>query len=366
MGGPDEAQLGLEEEGRLAASFHFPDDLEQKFLTECDKPERNPLPANFARVVMRYIKDEGYLDHVLGTADSYLRHKIRQFFKQVVGTDSGRYFRMTPQQFYLEILGPHLKGFQFMIRDAFNYLEMVSGFHDRLREASQRHDTLAAQHGEVQEERNRFRAEAEGLYQVAGLDSKTGLQSLWAMKNRIDKITEEEPEEPYVYILFDLDKFKRINDTYGYLAGDEMIHQMAGLASNVGGIRFEEIARWGGDEFVLVFKNTGGRGLQLAEKLRRKVEQNTFVIHDLTGQEQQLNATTASFGVVFSSGKDLRAAHHKADIALKLAKGKRFTPEGQVIEGEEDPNGRNQVRVYGRDHSEDPDVDEFTSEDPGK
>ena len=69
-------------------------------------------------------------------------------------------------------------------------------------------------------------------------------------------------------ILLDLDHFKRVNDTYGHPAGDEILRHLAGVAN--GALRTEDVfARFGGEEFAVILRGASTRGAaRLAERLR--------------------------------------------------------------------------------------------------
>ena len=72
-------------------------------------------------------------------------------------------------------------------------------------------------------------------------------------------------------ILFDIDHFKRLNDTYGHDAGDRVLVE---LSRRVAGTlrRSDFLARWGGEEFVVLLPETGPEGTrQMAERMRREV-----------------------------------------------------------------------------------------------
>jgi len=76
-------------------------------------------------------------------------------------------------------------------------------------------------------------------------------------------------------VLFDVDHFKRVNDTYGHPAGDEVLIQIARVVSKV--VRSEDVlARYGGEEFVVVLRDVGIVGAKsLGERLRETVERLT-------------------------------------------------------------------------------------------
>lgn len=77
-------------------------------------------------------------------------------------------------------------------------------------------------------------------------------------------------------LMMDLDHFKRVNDTYGHLAGDYVLKETANLLNKL--VRKEELlARYGGEEFVVVLPETGlTTACTIGEKARRMVEQHSF------------------------------------------------------------------------------------------
>ena len=82
--------------------------------------------------------------------------------------------------------------------------------------------------------------------------------------------------EPIALLLFDIDDFKKVNDRFGHMAGDQALVGIAEVVS--AHIRDEDLfARWGGEEFVVLFSNTGiEKATELAERLRRVVEVNPW------------------------------------------------------------------------------------------
>ena len=117
-------------------------------------------------------------------------------------------------------------------------------------------------------------------------------------------------------VLFDIDHFKKINDTYGHLAGDYVLRELAATLKTR--IRREEcFARYGGEEFALVLPETGHQNtVFLADKLRKIVEQQQFVF------EGKRMPVTFSAGVAdMREGVDTPLAFIKAaDARLYEAK----------------------------------------------
>ena len=120
----------------------------------------------------------------------------------------------------------------------------------------------------------------------------------------------------FALAVFDLDKFKRINDTYGHDAGDRALMHVAGRLRAV--LRpTDTIARTGGEEFVVLFRDLApGDVADTAERMRAAVEEGTFVI------DASPVPLTTSAGIAFHHADDtsLDDVLRRADRALYLAK----------------------------------------------
>ena len=117
---------------------------------------------------------------------------------------------------------------------------------------------------------------------------------------------------PTSLILFDIDYFKVINDTYGHLAGDTVLRELAGLMQD--NIRQNDfLARWGGEEFVILSSGIDREeALQFAEKLRLLIASFSF---------STKNTITCSFGVSsFIPPEDGNTFLQRVDKALYQAK----------------------------------------------
>lgn len=101
-------------------------------------------------------------------------------------------------------------------------------------------------------------------------DPLTGLLNRRAMDNVTQKWLAE--KTPFSIILFDIDRFKRVNDTYGHAVGDEVLKFLAKEMKNVS--RADDVScRYGGEEFILLLPETSLReSFEIAERLRKKLE----------------------------------------------------------------------------------------------
>ncbi|MDP9033994.1 MAG: GGDEF domain-containing protein [Myxococcota bacterium] len=118
-------------------------------------------------------------------------------------------------------------------------------------------------------------------------------------------------ETQLALILFDLDNFKRVNDTYGHLAGDDVLRDVAALVSRM--IRAEDVfARYGGEEFVVVVRSIGQPNVsRFAERLRVAIERLEVA------SEATILRVTISAG--HASLHELPEDERRADALLRLA-----------------------------------------------
>ena len=119
-------------------------------------------------------------------------------------------------------------------------------------------------------------------------------------------------------LMIDLDHFKRVNDQYGHLVGDDVLRDVAGLLRAA--VRaVDVVARYGGEEFVIVLPETPAPGaLAFAERLRERIEETDFSAHPHGTFHLTTSIGMSTFpGTRVDSGEDLLA---RADEALYRAK----------------------------------------------
>jgi len=129
--------------------------------------------------------------------------------------------------------------------------------------------------------------------------------------SRLININKQKNEKTGI-IFFDIDHFKKVNDTYGHDAGDTILKNLVFLLMQH--IRIsDKLIRWGGEEFVIISSaNTLNDVFQQAEYLRKKIEQHSFV---------PVKQLTCSFGVAISQeGLDIKETIKAADKKLYDAK----------------------------------------------
>lgn len=114
---------------------------------------------------------------------------------------------------------------------------------------------------------------AHRLDELARVDSLTGCLNHRGFRERLDgeAAVVERARQPLALLHLDLDHFKRINDTFGHPAGDEVL---AAVGAELAGVarRSDVVARVGGEEFALLLPDTGvARAREVAERLRRAI-----------------------------------------------------------------------------------------------
>jgi diguanylate cyclase (GGDEF)-like protein len=165
----------------------------------------------------------------------------------------------------------------------------------------------------LNEELSRVRREAAGQLD---LDPLTGLRNRSALARWMDTETRFDG----LVVVCDMDDFKQLNDRFGHLVGDEILHGVGKLIGS--SIRESDRAfRWGGDEFVIFFSTTDrdlveSRLRQIEERLAHfQIRQHgTFPVH-------------FSWGVTEAGGRTLRESLEEADRLMYALKRARRVPQ---------------------------------------
>jgi diguanylate cyclase (GGDEF)-like protein len=175
---------------------------------------------------------------------------------------------------------------------------------------------------------------ARNLGFQATTDPLTGLNNRLKFDQALasEMLRSQRYKTPLSLVLFDVDHFKEVNDTYGHQIGDKVLIQLSRFMP--GHIRNTDlVARWGGEEFVILVPGSDGQtAYQFADKLR-----------DAIGQVQleEVGTVTCSFGVAqYADGDTAETFISRADAALYRAK----------------INGRNRVELASRPAAAKPDL----------
>lgn len=165
----------------------------------------------------------------------------------------------------------------------------------------------------------RLTARLTATWQLATTDELTGILNRQALLARLDEELRRAARyrRPLSIALVDLDHFKRLNDSFGHMAGDRILRAVATMLR--GEMRAQDIlGRYGGEEFMLVLPETDAdSAAMVAEKLRRLVAASPVVLDD-----GSVAVVTLSAGVAGGMGGqlDLDGLIRDADAALYSAK----------------------------------------------
>jgi diguanylate cyclase (GGDEF)-like protein len=121
------------------------------------------------------------------------------------------------------------------------------------------------------------------LEEIGRVDGLTGLYNrrYWEEQFVMEFKRDQRSESPSALIMLDIDHFKKVNDTYGHPAGDEVIKALAGIIKKA--TRETDIAgRYGGEEFAIILPDTPVANVEfVSERIRRMVEKCTVVYDEI-------------------------------------------------------------------------------------
>jgi diguanylate cyclase (GGDEF)-like protein len=189
---------------------------------------------------------------------------------------------------------------------------------ERARNARRHVEKLQQRIGEAERDARALSRKAEELEMVAMKDGLTGLYNRKAFDLKLEGTlkTFRDTGEAFSLILFDINEFKRINDTLGHVAGDKVLQKVAESLRE----SFREndfVARYGGDEFVVIIERLSEE--MAGEKVvhfRKNLAKRRFVSHK-TGDVR----VAVSAGIAVSQeGDTAEAVIERADKAMYASK----------------------------------------------
>lgn len=163
-----------------------------------------------------------------------------------------------------------------------------------------------------------YRDELTGLYNRRGFKDAVGKAITAVIGSRTNRLRNKRKSflvQNFGLIAFDIDNFKKFNDTYGHLAGDAVLKNLSRLISkNVRDV--DVVARWGGEEIIVGLVGAAeSDSFRVAEKIRRTIERKPF-IH----AGRRLNLTVSGGVADLAKIGDFTTLFNAADRALYRAK----------------------------------------------
>ncbi|MBE0498267.1 MAG: diguanylate cyclase [Campylobacterales bacterium] len=176
-------------------------------------------------------------------------------------------------------------------------------------------ENLKARDKQLEEVNRLLEARASKYEEMAQFDPLTHLPNRSSFETKmLDEFTRIERYSSGVFslIFFDIDHFKSINDSYGHLVGDKVLKSISTQCKEL--LRSNDmIARWGGEEFVVILPLVDAAGaIQVAEKMRAFIAEYIF---------EQVGSISCSFGVSqYQKGDSPNSLLHRTDTAMYQAK----------------------------------------------
>lgn len=155
------------------------------------------------------------------------------------------------------------------------------------------------------------------IQQLATHDDLTGLPNRRHMLALLETelLRSQRGARPWMVALLDIDFFKLVNDTHGHATGDQVLQAFAASVREV--LRDNDVlARWGGEEFLLLLHDTQPNAARLVlERVRQAVQERTVEV-----QGQQVRVTVSIGMASYAPGKTVAQLLEQADQALYRAK----------------------------------------------
>ena len=207
------------------------------------------------------------------------------------------------------------------------FVLMLSSFVGTAMSNSALYEIIGRQKQEIEVLNADLRDKVDQLGELASTDQLTGLHNYGYLQGELERRVSEyarRPDGQLSVVIFDVDHFKRFNDTYGHLAGNEVLRRLARSLQSLAR-RMDLPCRYGGEEFVVLLPDCGTDGARtFAERVRRDLLANP-----LWDEDPEHPITISAGCATFYNGENADEFMERADQALYRAKN----------------NGRNRVEV---------------------
>ena len=268
----------------------------------------------------RQVAFKGYIVGALKTLQANLKHMTWQTKMIASGDFTQR----------IEFMGEFSQSFNAMVTQLDQTLKELVRKETELSQANEElhKEIITRKHTEAA-----LRESEEALRLLAITDSLTGLYN----RRHFNKLAEDEISRalrysrPLSVMMFDIDFFKNVNDSFGHASGDMVLMMVAKTTKEM--IRTSDIAaRYGGEEFIVLLPETPvAKAATIAEKLRRRIEETTVQT------EKYPIMITVSFGVSDYLGKTNSKPHERVLEFIDNADRAMYASKNA---------GRNKVTVY--------------------
>ena len=261
--------------------------------------------------------------------------RLKDIDLHLAGAETHTQASITSRKTLGDVVEAQMKGIETSVQDAAELSQLKLTVQERL-EAIRTHILAYQQHEEqsyrelldelaqsntrlhdLEMETEQLRARLSEEHAQAIQDKLTGVYNRLAYEERIEQEYQrwKRYKKPLVFLVFDVDHFKAINDNYGHKAGDKALRLIAQtLQKNLREADF--LARYGGEEFVVIMPETGiADAMKVADKLREAIAAVKF-----NYQEREINITISCGAAQFKRNDTVESVFQRADQSLYQAK----------------------------------------------
>ena len=265
----------------------------------------------------------------------HLTEHLQDIDRQLSGAENSRRAHQQSNKLLNDAVQEQVNIIETSVNEASELMQLKSNIQQRLltiREQFEKHRLLEEQQQQelekaladsnarlhaLEQESQQLRQRLTQEHQQAIHDTLTGVFNRLAYEERMEQefARWKRYHQPLVLLIFDIDHFKRINDTYGHKAGDKALKLIAKtLQKNLRESDF--LARFGGEEFIVLMPHTElNAAIGAANKLREAVEANQFHY-----QQKRVHITISCGATQFTDDDSIDGAFQRADQALYKAK----------------------------------------------
>jgi diguanylate cyclase len=197
----------------------------------------------------------------------------------------------------------------------FRATETITVLENSQREREQQQKT---QFNRLGERMRALRQELQNARQELAVDGLTRLYNRSALDEHLERVVQigQMSGKASCVMMLDIDHFKKLNDSLGHPAGDEILRQVSNLLVKTFPRKTDFVARYGGEEFTIVLEEDGIEvGIELARRLLNKVKENQFIF-----QEHRIRCTVSIGVAEYIAGESVGEWIARADAKLYEAK----------------------------------------------
>ncbi len=274
-----------------------------------EEVKRKEIEKSIAKRILLYSLDKVHLDEILGFALKTLKTLLDISGIEVIAREKSSISKKIGEESEKSFVTEHREG-DFYARVIFKLKGLFSHRDERLLKEVGR---ILARTSRREMHLKSMEKSTRHLRQMAYRDSLTGAYRRNVIEEYASRLFRKakEEEQPFSCIMLDLDNFKEVNDTYGHLAGDKVLKEMADRIRNL--LRREDmLIRYGGDEFIVLLPNTPtDAAVKVAARLKNSIE-------EIKIDGKSLSVSMGVAGIEEASS--LKELIEKADEALYSAK----------------------------------------------